>query len=118
MKKNFGRKVGACVLAASMVLSMTACNNATSTDGTKGADTTSTEAASTDGSTTDTSADATTEATTTSTDVTEGQAPDWSAYDALIDQIRTTTDFVALVDLMHQAEDMLMYTWSVIPIYY
>ena len=118
MKKNFGRKVGACVLAASMVLSMTACNNATSTDGTKGADTTSTEAASTDGSTTDTSADATTEATTTSTDAAEGQAPDWSAYDALIDQIRTTTDFAARVDLMHQAEDMLMDTWAVIPIYY
>ena len=45
-------------------------------------------------------------------------SPDWSAYDALIDQIRTTTDFAARVDLMHDAEDMLMDTWAVIPIYY
>ena len=45
-------------------------------------------------------------------------SPDWTAYDALIDQIRTTTDFAARVDLMHQAEDMLMDTWAVVPIYY
>ncbi len=45
-------------------------------------------------------------------------APDWDEYDALIDEIRTTTDFSARVDLMHEAEDMLMETWSVIPIYY
>ena len=45
-------------------------------------------------------------------------SPDWTAYDELIGQIRTTTDFAARVDLMHQAEDMLMDTWAVIPIYY
>lgn len=41
-----------------------------------------------------------------------------AAYDALIDQISTTTDFAARVDLMHDAEDLLMDTWAVIPIYY
>ena len=45
-------------------------------------------------------------------------SPDWTAYDELIDQIRTTTDFAARVDLMHQAEDMLMDTWAVVPFYY
>ena len=45
-------------------------------------------------------------------------SPDWTAYDELINQIRTTTDFAARVDLMHQAEDMLMDTWAVVPIYY
>lgn len=45
-------------------------------------------------------------------------APDWTEYDALINQIRTTTDFSVRVDLMHQAEDMLMDTWAVVPIYY
>lgn len=45
-------------------------------------------------------------------------SPEWSEYDALIDEIRSTTDFAARVDLMHQAEDMLMETWAVIPIYY
>ena len=42
----------------------------------------------------------------------------WADYDKLIKQIRTSTDFASRVDLMHQAEDMLMDTWAVIPIYY
>lgn len=45
-------------------------------------------------------------------------APKWDAYDAMITEIRNTTDFAARVDLMHDAEDMLMETWAVIPIYY
>lgn len=45
-------------------------------------------------------------------------APKWDAYDALIEEIRTTTDFANRVNLMHQAEDMLMETWAVIPLYY
>lgn len=45
-------------------------------------------------------------------------APEWDAYDALIEEIRTTTDFANRVELMHQAEDMLMGTWAVIPLYY
>lgn len=45
-------------------------------------------------------------------------APDWSKYDSLIEEIRTTTDFAKRADLMHEAEDMLMDTWAVVPIYY
>ena len=45
-------------------------------------------------------------------------APDWTAYDALINQIYTTTDFAERVNLMHEAEDMLMDTWAVVPLYY
>lgn len=45
-------------------------------------------------------------------------APDWAPYDALIAQIKTTTDFAERVTLMHQAEDMLMATGAVCPIYY
>lgn len=45
-------------------------------------------------------------------------APDWTAYDEMIATIRTTTDFAERVTLMHEAEDMLMETWAVIPIYY
>lgn len=45
-------------------------------------------------------------------------APAWGEYDALINEIRTTTDFAARVQLMHEAEDMLMDTWAVIPLYY
>ena len=49
---------------------------------------------------------------------TGSSAPEWDAYDALITEIRNTTDFAKRVELMHQAEDMLMETWAVIPIYY
>ncbi len=45
-------------------------------------------------------------------------APDWTEYDNMISEIRTMTDFAARVDLMHQAEDMLMDTWAVVPIYF
>jgi len=45
-------------------------------------------------------------------------APDWEAYDKLLDEIRTTTDFENRVALMHQAEDMLMETYAVVPVYY
>lgn len=43
---------------------------------------------------------------------------DWSEYDALIEEIRTTTDFEARVGLMHEAEDMLMDTGAILPLYY
>lgn len=45
-------------------------------------------------------------------------APAWGEYDSLIHQIKTTTDMAERVNLMHQAEDMLMSTYAVIPIYY
>lgn len=43
---------------------------------------------------------------------------EWGQYNDLIDEIRTTTDFAHRVDLMHQAEDILMSTGAVIPLYY
>ena len=48
----------------------------------------------------------------------EGSEPDWSEYDALIAQIKSTTDFAEREALMHQAEDMLMATGCIVPIYY
>ena len=44
--------------------------------------------------------------------------PDWTAYDQLIAQIKSSTDFVEREALMHQAEDMLMDTGCIVPIYY
>ena len=49
---------------------------------------------------------------------TNSYAPAWEEYDALINEIRTTTDFENRVNLMHQAEDMLMGTYAVVPVYY
>lgn len=43
---------------------------------------------------------------------------DWQKYDALIGQIRAETDAAERAKLMHKAEDMLMGTGCVIPLYY
>lgn len=43
---------------------------------------------------------------------------DWGTYDNLITEIRTTTDFAEREALMHQAEDMLMTTGAILPLYY
>ena len=43
---------------------------------------------------------------------------DWSQYDELIKQIKSETDFAKRAELMHQAEDILMSTGCVIPLYY
>lgn len=45
-------------------------------------------------------------------------APDWKAYDELIAQIKASTDTVEREKMMHQAEDMLMATNAVVPLYY
>ncbi len=45
-------------------------------------------------------------------------APDWTEYLDLIAQIKSETDTEKRVALMHQAEDILMGTGAVIPLYY
>ena len=45
-------------------------------------------------------------------------APDWTAYDKLIEEVNQCADFTKREELLHQAEDMLMNTWAVCPIYY
>ena len=43
---------------------------------------------------------------------------DWDQYDELIKEIKSETDFAKRTELMHKAEDILMSTGCVIPIYY
>lgn len=45
-------------------------------------------------------------------------APAWEAYNARIAEIRTETDLAKREALMHEAEDELMNTWAVVPLYY
>lgn len=45
-------------------------------------------------------------------------APDWEAYDELIAQIKVETDTAKREELMHQAEDMLMDTGAIVPLYF
>ena len=42
----------------------------------------------------------------------------WTEYDNLIAQIKSETDLTARVAEMHAAEDMLMETWALVPLYY
>ena len=44
--------------------------------------------------------------------------PDREDYDARIAAIRSKTDLVKREALMHEAEDELMNTWAVVPLYY
>ena len=48
----------------------------------------------------------------------EGSEPDWSAYNALIAEVKSETDFAAREAKMHEAEDILMETGAIMPIYY
>ena len=48
----------------------------------------------------------------------EGSEPKWDEYNSLIAEIKAATDFVEREALMHKAEDMLMETYAVIPLYY
>jgi oligopeptide transport system substrate-binding protein len=43
---------------------------------------------------------------------------DWSQYDDLIAQIKSSTDFAARTELMHKAEDILMSNFCILPFYY
>ncbi len=53
------------------------------------------------------------------TEIEKGKsAPDWSRYDELIAEIKATTDMEKRVAMMHEAEDILMGTAAVIPLYY
>ncbi len=45
-------------------------------------------------------------------------APDWTAYDELVQNIYHETDYAARTEMLKEAEQMLMDTWAVIPIYY
>lgn len=48
----------------------------------------------------------------------EGSEPNWDEYNALIAEIKAETDFEAREAKMHQAEDILMATGAIVPIYY
>ena len=92
------KKIISAFLCGAMALSLVACGNANGGNG-------GNNSASNAGNNSSLSVDA-------------SISEDWKQYDALIDKIRTGTDFAARVDEMHKAEDILMSTFAVIPIYY
>lgn len=51
-------------------------------------------------------------------DPSNAAAPDWTRYDELIDEINNATDYAERTKMLHEAEDILMDTWAINPIYY
>ena len=97
------KKFLALLLAALMVVSIVACT-------TKPADNPGTEV--------EPPAEETPDAATLVSKAFIDPVKDWAKYDELIAQIKSETDFAKRTELMHQAEDILMATNCVIPIYY
>lgn len=104
------KKFSAMALSTALVVTTLAGCGSTAT-------TTDSAATETTVATTET-AEATTEAAAVVDDADAVDPHDWAAYDELIKQIKTTTDYTEREALMHQAEDMLMETGALLPIYY
>lgn len=43
---------------------------------------------------------------------------DWDKYDELVASIKAETDFAKRANMLHEAEDMLMETYAIVPLYY
>ncbi len=120
------KKALSIVLTAAMVGTMlSGCGSAATAPTTEGTDATATEETAEE-------ADAEVAETETSEDGIEAwvsevgltasadnaAAPDWSAYDQLVTEIKTSTDLADREAKLHEAENMLMATGAVLPIYY
>ncbi len=51
-------------------------------------------------------------------EIPESSAPEWTGYDERIAAIRTEMDLEKREAMMHEAEDELMATWAVVPLYF
>ena len=75
-------------------------------------------------SNTEAAADTDTEAADTNTDTSSASNTgavdplNWSEYNDLIKEIKSTTDFTEREAMMHRAEDILMETGAILPLYY
>lgn len=101
------KKLIALLLVLTMCVGLAACGN---TSTTTSADPSSESSAADESSTDESSATVDEDAI----DPVNG----WAEYDALIDEIRTCTDTAKRAELMHQAEDMLMETGALMPLYF
>lgn len=101
------KKLIALLLVLTMCVGLAACGN---TSTTTSADPSSESSAADESSTDESSATVDEDAI----DPVNG----WAEYDALIDEIRTCTDTAKRAELMHQAEDMLMETGAMMPLFF
>ena len=101
------KKLIALLLVLTMCVGLAACGN---TSTTTSADPSSESSAADESSTDESSATVDEDAI----DPVNG----WAEYDALLDEIRTCTDTAKRAELMHQAEDMLMETGALMPLFF
>ena len=105
------RKAALFLALALAVTTLSACGSKSNTADTN----TNTNTA--DGAGTTNSAEATSEGTQTE-DSDAVDPSDWSEFNSLIQEIKSTTDYEEREALMHQAEDILMETGALLPLYY
>ena len=111
-------KVLSCGIVISMILSIcTGCGKQidNSEDVGQAADSASGSAVEAN---TENSVSGTTWPTTLINSVHNSAAPDWIEYNQLIFNIKNTTDYKEREAMMHRAEDILMSTGAVVPLYY
>lgn len=109
------KKILAMLLALVMLVSLCACAKSTETPAT-------TETATTETTTTEAAETTETEEVPNAADLVSDAFIDptaeWDTYNALIDEIKSATDFAHRTELMHEAEDILMSNFCVLPLYY
>jgi peptide/nickel transport system substrate-binding protein/oligopeptide transport system substrate-binding protein len=106
---NMKRKVAMSMALVLAVGSLSACGSSSSS-------TTTDNNASSSSTETNTSEDTSSDVAVDDEDAVD--PTDWSDYDALIKEIKSTTDYAEREALMHEAETMLMETGAIMPIYY
>ena len=105
------KKVIALLLAVMMLATLCACGSSTTETDTSAAPAETTESA--EPTTVDDSA-----AKELVSDAFIDPLNDWDEYNTMIDEIKSSTDFAARVELMHETEDVLMSNYCILPIYY
>jgi oligopeptide transport system substrate-binding protein len=121
------KKYIAFLLAAVMLLGLCACSSKTASTSSAAASTSAAASASTSAAAS-ASTSAAASAATSSASGTDAKSlvsesfidpvTQWSQYNDLIAQIKSSTDYAKRTELMHQAQDILMSNFCILPIYY
>ena len=108
----------ALLLALVMLLSLAACAGKSNSDSTTPSTSTETNGTTESTDTADTSSDEVPDAASLVSDAFIDPINDWDQYNTMIDEIKAETDFAKRTELMHEAEDVLMSNYCIIPLYY
>ena len=113
------KKILAMLLAVAMMFALAACGAAPATTTTApAATTTDTKPAAAPAAVETTDEDEVPDAADLVSDAFRDPVNDWAYYDELVAAIKAETDYAKRTEMMHEAEDILMSNYAVIPIYY